>query len=126
MSEPRDGGRRALGRWGEDLAARRLAQLGYHILERNFRRPEGEADLIAIEGGALVVIEVKTRRSLRFGSPAEAITPQKARRLAALLDIYRAEHPEAPEPVRVDVVGVLAGGTGPPRVEILRNAVEGA
>ncbi len=125
MSAARDGGRRALGRWGEDLAAQHLTRLGYHILERNFRRPEGEADLIAIEDGALVVIEVKTRRSLRFGGPAEAITPQKARRLAALLEVYRTEHPEAPEPVRVDIVGILAGGAGPPRVEILRNAVEG-
>ncbi len=71
--------RRQLGDHGEDLAAAALKQQGYKILERNYVTPLGEIDLIARQGKTLVVVEVKTRKSTRFGSPQEAVSvPSRA------------------------------------------------
>jgi putative endonuclease len=118
------------GRAGEALARRTLEARGYHILASNWRaRGElrGEIDLVATEGGDLVFIEVKTRRSAAYGSAAEAITPAKARRLLALAQAYIAEACSAggPEPSwRIDVVTIEIDRAGRPSVEIIRNAVE--
>jgi len=119
------------GRAGEALARRTLEARGYHILASNWRaRGElrGEIDLVATEGGDLVFIEVKTRRSAAYGSAAEAITPTKARRLLALGQAYIAEFFSAtgsPEPSwRIDVVTVELDHAGQPRVEIIREAIE--
>ncbi|MFJ9817903.1 YifB family Mg chelatase-like AAA ATPase [Streptomyces sp. NPDC101151] len=78
MSKARSG----LGRYGEDLAARRLSEAGMTILERNWRcGRSGEIDIVARDGNALVVCEVKTRRGGAFQHPMAAVTPDKARRL---------------------------------------------
>ena len=61
--------RKLLGRSGEDRAARHLAGLGYRVLERNYRTPQGEIDLIALDGDTVVFVEVKTRTSDSFGAP---------------------------------------------------------
>ena len=71
----------ALGRYGEDVAARHLAEAGLVVLERNWRCREGEIDIVARDGDVLVVCEVKTRRDTAYGSPLEAVTPRKAARL---------------------------------------------
>lgn len=79
---PRKGGdRAALGRCGEDFAARLLELDGYEILDRNFRCREGEIDLIAVRCGHLVFTEVKTRRTAAFGRPSEAVDRRKQRHL---------------------------------------------
>ena len=70
--------RRQLGDHGEDLAAAALKKQGYKILERNYVTPLGEIDLIARQGKTVVFVEVKTRKSDRFGSPQEAVTPDQA------------------------------------------------
>lgn len=126
MTPERSGDARGLGRWGEDLAARHLTAQGYIVLARNFRSPyaSGEADIVAQDGDALVVAEVKTRRSVRFGVPAESITWRKAARLIALLEAYRLDHPEAPPASRIDVVSVLVRSGAPPAITLIRNAVE--
>lgn len=104
--------RQALGRFGEDLACRYLAGLGYVILARNWRCPAGEIDIVAVDGGCLVVCEVKTRSSTAFGPPEEAVTWRKARRLRALSRQWLAERSQREEgaarftAVRVDVVAV--------------------
>ena len=74
--------RRALGRRGEEVAARYLRRMGYEILERNWRCRFGEADIVALdeETGDLVFVEVKTRSDEYAGLPEEAVTPQKRRR----------------------------------------------
>lgn len=76
--------RKALGDYGERVAARFLSDHGMTVLDRNWRCPEGELDIVARDGDELVVCEVKTRTSLRFGTPVEAITTEKAQRLHRL------------------------------------------
>ncbi|PSK95663.1 uncharacterized protein UPF0102 [Murinocardiopsis flavida] len=74
----------ALGQWGEDAAAAYLKREGMRILARNWRCRHGELDIVASHGGVLVAVEVKTRSSGRFGSPLEAVGPEKRARLRRL------------------------------------------
>ena len=81
--------RRDTGILGEKLARDFLKRHGYHILETNYRRPEGEIDIVAKQRDYLVFIEVRTKKSLQFGSPEESITPAKKERLIATAHCYR-------------------------------------
>jgi putative endonuclease len=111
----------AVGRFGEQLAADHLVAAGLRIVERNWRCSDGELDLIAIEGATLVFVEVKTRSSLAFGDPAEAITHAKAARLRRLGARWLAEHPEQRRgDVRFDVVSIVRVG---PSVRHIRGAI---
>jgi putative endonuclease len=74
----------ALGRHGEQLAAEYLQQAGFRILDRNWRCAEGEIDIVMVDRRVLVVCEVKTRSGTGYGTPLEAITRQKVRRLRHL------------------------------------------
>ena len=78
--------RRKLGRRGEELAAAYLERAGMRVVARNWRAPggAGEIDIVARDGPVLVVAEVKTRTSLRYGHPVEAIDARKRRRLRGL------------------------------------------
>ncbi|MEU7029910.1 YraN family protein [Streptomyces sp. NPDC046275] len=110
---------RALGRYGEDVAARRLTDTGLHILARNWRCGRaGEIDIVARDGDTLVICEVKTRRDGAFQHPMAAVTPAKAARLRQLaacwLDIHGG--PAAGAAVRIDLVGVLLPRRGAPVV----------
>jgi putative endonuclease len=102
--------RRALGAYGERLAARALEGAGLRILDRNWRCPVGEIDIVAGGPGLVVVCEVKTRRGGRYGSPVEAITSQKAERLYRLGAAWAAAHDCADLRLRIDVVSVLLSG----------------
>lgn len=110
----------AVGRYGEDVAARHLVELGYQLLHRNWRCELGEIDIVARDGDCLVVCEVKTRRSTAFGHPAEAVTAQKAARLRRLAARWLQETGLRPPQVRIDVVAVLRPPRGPAAVEHLR------
>jgi putative endonuclease len=112
--------RRALGRWGEELVARRLADAGLVILDRNWQCDQGELDIVARSGDVLVVVEVKTRTTDLFGPPEAAVTPAKAKRLRRLTGRWLAEHALSPREVRIDVVSVFKPYRGEPRVEHLR------
>ena len=80
---------RKLGLYGEDLACKYLQAKGYVILERNFRcRRFGEIDIVASKAGVLSFIEVKTRRSSRYGKPAEAVTLAKQRKIYRVAQYY--------------------------------------
>ena len=72
---------RALGRLGEDIAARFLSRKGYRILGRNIRTFLGEIDIVARKKGFLVFVEVKTRKSMTFGAPYLSVTKKKERKL---------------------------------------------
>jgi putative endonuclease len=101
--------RQSLGREGERRAAEHLERLGWTILERNWRCGDGEIDIVAYdpEASAIVVVEVKTRAGTGYGTPLEAITYAKARRLRGLAAVYmRRSRRRAPR-LRVDGVGVL-------------------
>ena len=105
--------RAALGRAGEDLAAAWYEEHGYEVLERNWRRREGEVDLIARTGRTVVFCEVKTRTSDAFGTGAEAVVPAKQRRIRRLAARWLAELTPASGralvDLRFDVVSVTAG-----------------
>lgn len=113
--------RAALGAYGEAYAARHLAELGMVVLDRNWRCDIGEVDLVLREGRVLVVCEVKTRSSLAFGSPLEAVTEKKAARLRRLAARWLAEHAVRPDEVRIDLVGVLVPSGDSPQIEHLRG-----
>lgn len=113
-------GKDALGAYGEEVAVLHLRDAGYDILDRNWRCRAGELDVVARDGTTLVVCEVKTRSGLGFGSPLEAVTTAKSRRLRGLAARWLAEHEGHFRDVRFDVVGVLRSGDGA-RVEHVRG-----
>ena len=98
--------RQKLGRWGEQLAAEYLESQGYVLLERNWRCRRGEIDIVAQGGDILVFVEVKTRRGRDYGTPEEAITSYKAKRLLELSQRYLLEHDLEDVEWRVDLVAV--------------------
>jgi putative endonuclease len=110
-----------LGRYGEELAARHLGLDGFAVLERNWRCDLGEIDIVARDGDCVVVCEVKTRSSLRYGSPFEAITERKLHRLERLGMRWMRERGVRPPTMRVDVVSVLRPTSGPTVVEHVRG-----
>ncbi|HET7802226.1 MAG TPA: YraN family protein [Humibacillus xanthopallidus] len=113
---------RALGDYGERLAARYLLAQGVQILDRNWRCVRGELDIVAREGADLVVCEVKTRSGEGFGAPFEAVTWRKQRRLRQLGGLWRDEHPDqSAGPLRIDVVSILCLPGRPARLEHLRG-----
>ena len=109
----------ALGRRGEAIAARHLVQAGLTIVERNWRCTEGEIDLVARDRDCLVFVEVKTRSSVAYGHPLEAITPRKLARLRRLAGAWCLAHPEERGNVRIDAVAVVAPRAGEIEVEHL-------
>lgn len=112
----------ALGRYGEKLAARTLQQAGHRILARNWRcGRRGEIDILAADGDALVVCEVKTRRAGLFQDPMAAVTPAKAARLRSLAEHLIAERGAPPGGVRIDLVGVTVPARGAARVQHARG-----
>ena len=111
-----------LGALGERIAAAFLTDAGLRVLDRNWRCRDGELDIIAREGDALVFCEVKTRRGLGFGHPVEAVTPLKQRRLRTLAQRWLAAHDEHAPDLRFDVVGVLVRPERPALVTHLRAA----
>lgn len=111
------GRNQVLGAFGEDRAVEWYEANGYAVVARNWRGTGGEIDVIARRDGVLIISEVKTRSSDRFGLPAEAITPAKQRRLRRLAAQYLAAAKPGRCDVRFDVVSVLAG-----RVEVIEAA----
>ena len=85
---PQDVHKKLLGAKGEKLAVKYLKKQGCKILERNYRTPFGEADIIAQYGEEIAFIEVKTRESLRYGTPAEAVGVNKQRRYRKIAEFY--------------------------------------
>jgi putative endonuclease len=112
----------AVGAYGERVALAHLVDQGMVVLDRNWRCREGELDLILRDGSDLVFVEVKTRRSDRFGTPAEAVGALKVRRLRRLAAQWLAQAGVRPPGVRFDVVSVYPRPSGPARVEHLRGA----
>jgi putative endonuclease len=125
-SSERFASRPGSGRRAEDLAADRLAQAGLRIVARNWRRPEGELDIVADDRGTCVFVEVRSRTGEQQGHPLESITPHKRARVIRAARLYlEAEAPTA-SGFRFDVVAVTFDPEGrlEPVVVYLPNAFE--
>jgi putative endonuclease len=112
-----------LGRRGEAAAAAFLEEAGLRVVDRNWRCPAGEIDIVAVDGTTLVIVEVKTRSSENFGHPLEAISSAKLERLYVLATKWARAHGLRFTGFRIDAVGVLDDGTGAPRFEHLRAVI---
>ena len=97
----------AIGRNGEDIARTYLERKGMRFLAKNYKRRHGEVDLIMEDGNYLVFVEVKTRRTLAYGMPAEAVTPYKQKHIRYCAEIYFYENKITSHPTRFDIVEVL-------------------
>ncbi len=104
--------RRILGLAGEAAAASQLARDGLEIVARGFRARCGEIDLIARDGPIVVFVEVKTRTSSAFGTPAEAVTAEKRRRIARAASVFLVQAGWSDRACRFDVVEVVPVGVG--------------
>lgn len=112
-----------LGKWGEDLALKKVKKLGYKCLVRNYRCPLGEVDLIARDGDCLVFVEIKTRRGRSLEYAKEAVNRKKRRQLSKVALAYMKANgcPEAR--ARFDVVVINLDG-GEQEFEVVRNAFD--
>lgn len=106
-----------LGRRGEALAASSLSYAGYEIVEQNWRCALGEIDIIAAKDGYTVFIEVKTRSSVAYGHPLEAITAVKLQRLRRLAGEWCSQHPAEGRRIRIDAIAVIAPRGGEAVIE---------
>lgn len=110
-----------LGKAGEELAASYLRGKGYKVLERNFRTPYGEIDIICEQSGALVFVEVKTRRSHKFGLPQEAVTAAKINHLKKAAYLYLDSRSKPFKSMRFDVIAITVD-KGQNRIEHIESA----
>ena len=112
-----------LGRAGEDRAARYFQERGFLILDRNWRCSGGEIDLVVANDRDVVIVEVKTRRSVAFGHPFEAIDRRKRARLWRLTAAWIAEHPGEVQGrrMRIDAIGLTGRD---PATAVLEHLVD--
>lgn len=113
-----------LGKTGEELAVQYLQQHGLSILARNYRQKSGEIDIIAEDRDCLVFVEVKTRKSLLFGHPYEAVTSRKQAQLTRVALDYMTRHDLRDHKARFDVVSIVLPDHGTPNIEHLANCFE--
>ena len=127
MTQRRD----QLGKRGEALAEAFLKRKGYNILERNWKGKTGELDLVAQDKKTIVIVEVKTRASEKFGAPSEAVDSHKQEQLVRVATEYLQKEKKQKQSVRFDVVSIrLKAGTlfdrlRGPEIEHIQNAFEG-
>ena len=108
---------RARGQWGEDLAAAHYRRLGHEILDRNWRSPTGELDLVVADGPTYVFSEVKARRTADFGPASAAVTVAKQRRIRQLAVEWLRAHDVHATSIRFDVVAITGN-----ELELLTDA----
>jgi putative endonuclease len=117
--------RQEVGKLGEKAARKFLKKRGYRIRETGFRCHHGEIDIIAQKKDCLVFVEVRTKRSLEFGTPEESITQAKKERLIASALTYASTHQNLPPLWRIDVVAIEIDDKGKTkRMEHIENAIE--
>jgi putative endonuclease len=98
---------RSIGRRGETLAVAYLENKGYTILERNYRTPHGEIDIIAAKDEVIVFTEVKTRSSNTLGPPEISITPRKIEHMRNSAEYFIQQHPDMTNDWRIDAISVM-------------------
>ena len=117
---PRHG--RALGPWGESVAARHLRREGYKILDRNVRLGRNEIDIIARDQDTIVFVEVRTRATLDDAPPEDSITEVKMRHLRRAARHYISRHGGDGTYYRFDAVSVVRSKSGRPELRHFRDA----
>ena len=116
------GTKQLIGALGEDFVAKYLVGKNYEILDRNWRIREGEIDLVAMsEHGIVVFIEVKTRTSIAFGHPLEAINSEKSYRMQRLALAWLATHHQLGSDFSIDVAAVLLAADGSHTIDFREN-----
>ena len=115
--------RQKFGAQSEDLAVWYLKKNGYKILEQNYRTQLGEIDIIAKDKKTLVFVEVKSRRSIRYGSPKWSVTHQKQRKISMVALQYLKKTRQTDAAARFDVVAVISN-QDEPQIEVVKNAFE--
>lgn len=118
-----DSSRLNTGKTGELHACKYLKDNGYIIIDRNFKTPIGEIDIIAKKGGIIHFFEVKTRRGLNFGNPFEAITPLKKRRIRRTAEWYNVKRGWVSALCLFGVIGIDLS-CDPPAIECIVDAFE--
>ncbi|MBI2351933.1 MAG: YraN family protein [Deltaproteobacteria bacterium] len=118
-----EGQKQILGKEGERIAEIYLRKKGYRIVERNYRCPVGELDLILLDRRVVVFVEVKTRSDDRFGAPLESVGPRKQQKMIKTALFFLSRHRLHNRDARFDVVGISYQG-GEPMVEHVENAFE--
>ncbi len=105
---------------GENIAAKYLENIGYKILERNWRYSKfGEIDIIALDQNTIVFVEVKTRRGLGFGHPFEAIDSKKINQIQKTAIAYISQKTIRQKNYRIDGISIIL--CNPPKVDHLKN-----
>lgn len=111
------------GQTSEAIAADYLQRNGYRILVRNYRTKLGEIDLIARDGDTLAFIEVKARRSARYGNPKYAVNRWKQKKISMAALAYLKSTKQMNVRARFDVLAILSL-KNPPQIELVKNAFE--
>lgn len=115
----------SIGKKGEDTAERYLKRHGYRILEKNFKSPSGEIDIIALDKGTIVFIEVKTRRSNEFGPPELSVNSIKRQKLVKSAFNFLSRKRVKDTPCRFDIVSITESPDGKDqRVSLIKDAFE--
>ena len=116
--------RQALARRGEECVARHLARQGYQVLGMNVRAGRLELDVVAERDGLLVVCEVRSRSTDRYGSPAETIGYKKVQRVRQATRAWMSREGRSGQPVRLDAAAlVFDRGAAAPRMEYYEGAL---
>jgi len=112
---------KVLGARGESYASGLLIEGGYKIIAKNFKCKLGEIDLIAIKDNVLVFVEVKTRKSIKYGMPEEAVTQRKLWKISKVGEFFRKGRASLPKKERIDVVSILLERGVPIRTKIIQS-----
>ena len=112
------------GKNSEEIAAQFLLSKGYRILERNYRTPRGELDIIAVDGDAIVFVEVKARRGMGFGEPVWAVDRKKQQHLIKASLFYLARKRIQNRSCRFDIVVIQETRDGKRKIDLIYNALE--
>ena len=114
---------RRLGRWGEKYCRTYLKKNGYRYIAQNFRCKSGEVDLVMADtSGAIVFVEVKTRKSETKAPAQQAVTPNKRRRLVRAANQFVRKYNIKNKPLRFDVAAVILPAKGPIEIRHYKNA----
>ncbi|MBI9072619.1 MAG: YraN family protein [Melioribacteraceae bacterium] len=111
-----------IGKLGENLAAMYLIQKGYSIITRNYRHGHGEIDIIAQFQKYMIFVEVKTRKSLEYGTPEEAVTKSKQKQIRKVAEAFINEHDQTDLDYRLDVIAILLQKNEKPKINHYENA----